>query len=372
MKPDLFFDGKTSQIHEVEVSPAHDMIVIKSRVTGLLVTWSFEDIILNELGKTKKGRPFVFSNKHDQDARLHCYDRDTSNQIISNMHHSQKQEWIGASGRALLILAVFAIFFIVSVYKGLPLFSKAVAPHLPETVVSYISGQIEADLMRKFSECNDAEVKSHVEDIVLSLEIEDFKTKEDFEIVLIKSRRKPNAFVLPGRKIFIFSSLLNEAKSVDEIAGILAHEIGHIHHYHANEAMVRQAGFFTTMQMISWGLGFGDTASRIGVTLANLSFSREDELEADDFMMEVIAKSPYSIKGATDFFERRLPTVKTDNEYLKTAEKYLSTHPMVSIRIERFKARSSKEYYEVKSKRLDKMNNLCLSSPTQQEQSKNE
>jgi Zn-dependent protease with chaperone function len=40
----------------------------------------------------------------------------------------------------------------------------------------------------------------------------------------------PNAFALPGGKVYLFDGLLAKAENPDEIAGVLAHELGHLKH----------------------------------------------------------------------------------------------------------------------------------------------
>ena len=52
----------------------------------------------------------------------------------------------------------------------------------------------------------------------------------------------PNAIALPGGKIYFFDSLLEKAESPDEVAGILAHELGHGHHRHVMRGIIHQGG----------------------------------------------------------------------------------------------------------------------------------
>ena len=89
----------------------------------------------------------------------------------------------------------------------------------------------------------------------------------------------PNAFALPGGKLYLFSGLLAKAENPDEIAGILAHEIGHLKHRDSTRNLIYNGG---TSFLI--GLLFGDItgsgalifASR---SLVTASYSREAEAE---------------------------------------------------------------------------------------------
>src|SRR6266436_3321312 len=97
----------------------------------------------------------------------------------------------------------------------------------------------------------------------------------------------PNAFALPGGKVYVFNGLLAKAENADEIAGILAHELGHLSHRDGTRNLIYNGG---TSFLI--GLLFGDItgsgalifASR---SLVTASYSREAEQNADAFSIDV-------------------------------------------------------------------------------------
>ena len=98
----------------------------------------------------------------------------------------------------------------------------------------------------------------------------------------------PNAFALPGGKVYLFSGLLAKAENPDEIAGVLAHELGHLRHRDGTRNLIYNGG---TSFLI--GLLFGDItgsgalifASR---SLVTASYSREAEQNADTFAIDVM------------------------------------------------------------------------------------
>ena len=63
----------------------------------------------------------------------------------------------------------------------------------------------------------------------------------------------PNAFALPGGKVYVFNGLLAKAENPDEIAGVLAHEFGHLKHRDGTRNLIYNGG---TSFLI--GLLFGD------------------------------------------------------------------------------------------------------------------
>jgi Zn-dependent protease with chaperone function len=98
----------------------------------------------------------------------------------------------------------------------------------------------------------------------------------------------PNAFALPGGKVYLFDGLLAKAENPDEIAGVLAHELGHVKHRDSMRSLIYHGG---TSFLI--GLLFGDItgsgalifASR---SLVTASHSRETEHAADTVSIDVM------------------------------------------------------------------------------------
>ena len=91
-----------------------------------------------------------------------------------------------------------------------------------------------------------------------------------------------NAVSLPGGWVYIFKGLIEKCKNDDELAGVIAHEIGHICARHAVKQ--QQANSIMNIAMIAAALaGGGQGAQATGLALTSLmaAYSREDEFEAD-------------------------------------------------------------------------------------------
>jgi predicted Zn-dependent protease len=105
----------------------------------------------------------------------------------------------------------------------------------------------------------------------------------------------PNAFALPGGRIYVLDGLLQKAQSPDEIAGVIAHELGHAHHRHNMRTLIHNGGSSFLV-----GLLLGDITGASAVIFASrqllqASHSREAEQEADDFAyatMRKLGRSP--------------------------------------------------------------------------------
>ena len=152
-----------------------------------------------------------------------------------------------------------------------------------------------------------------------------------------------NAFVTGGQNIFIHSGLLTSAENVNELQGVIAHEIGHIaggHNVRFNEG----AGPATKISLLSLlgaaaavAAGAGEAGMAIlglGTAAAQgkfLSFTRDQESRADQAGALFLSKAHLSGRGSLAFF-KRLQTqefrllIRQDNEYQRT-------HPLNSTRI---------------------------------------
>jgi beta-barrel assembly-enhancing protease len=133
-----------------------------------------------------------------------------------------------------------------------------------------------------------------------------------------------NAFAIPGGRIYIQTGLLSFCNSAEEVAAVLAHEMGHVEHRHTVNNIVKQFGLQAVIAMIAGGSGLENISGQL---LSNY-FSREDESEADDFALALLEKA--GIRPATlgEVFAR----MKHEHGDLEGSMNLLSTHPELEER----------------------------------------
>ena len=98
----------------------------------------------------------------------------------------------------------------------------------------------------------------------------------------------PNAFALPGGRIYVLSELLNRARSPDELAGVLAHEFGHVSHRDGLRRLIRDGGTAFLVGLLFGdvsGAGAGLFATR---SLLSAAYARDIEAGADTFAITVM------------------------------------------------------------------------------------
>jgi Zn-dependent protease with chaperone function len=144
----------------------------------------------------------------------------------------------------------------------------------------------------------------------------------------VLASRTPNAFALPGGRIFLLDGLIQKAEAPDEIAGVLAHELGHVKHRDHLRQLIQTGG-----TSFLFGLLFGDVSGAGAVvfasrTLLNASYSREAEQNADDFAVDVMHKLGRSPKPMGDLL-LRVTGAQANKNYT-----ILASHPMTEARRE--------------------------------------
>ncbi|HEY5594526.1 MAG TPA: M48 family metalloprotease [Nitrospiria bacterium] len=144
---------------------------------------------------------------------------------------------------------------------------------------------------------------------------------------------QPNAFAIPGGYIFVFDGLLAKLQSEEDMAGVLAHEIGHVTHNHffKDDSKVTALSLATIAAiLLSRGSGAAASIAMAANISAQLQFSRENEEEADASAIQYLRQAGYDPKGLLNFFQTLL-TYESINRVEMPA--YLSTHPALEERI---------------------------------------
>ena len=141
-----------------------------------------------------------------------------------------------------------------------------------------------------------------------------------------------NALAMPGGHITVFSGLLDKVESENELAFVLAHEMGHYAHRDHLRGLGRGL-VFMTLSALLFGAdsGVSEMIAR-GLNLTELSFSRKQETRADEFALETLNCFYGHVSGATDFFEK-IPKARDPGKY----GHYFASHPENRRRISHLK-----------------------------------
>src|SRR5262249_58436306 len=107
---------------------------------------------------------------------------------------------------------------------------------------------------------------------------------------LVVRRPDVNAITLPGGRIYVFEGLLTKANSVDEVAGVLGHEIGHVAHRDGTKSVLEAAGLSLLFGMLLGDFTGGGAVVIAARTVLQTAYSRTAEAAADEFGARLMDK----------------------------------------------------------------------------------
>ncbi len=243
-----------------------------------------------------------------------------------------QQRWSWALGSlfgAMLLIA--AIYF-----WGLPAFSKVLAPRIPEPALQALSTQtlhfLDDKLLApsRLSEARRAELTEYIDRTL--------RRGSDLPAHRLHFRSStlgPNAFALPGGDVVVFDQLVELANNDDEVAGVIAHELGHVAHRHGVRQLIQSS-------LVSFVLGiyFGDVSSiaaSLGALALESRYSREFEHEADAYGARLMLAAGRGSEPLAAMLERM---EKTHAAKGGNASRWnvLSSHPDTAERVARLRA----------------------------------
>ena len=232
------------------------------------------------------------------------------------------------------------VVFSVLIYLGL----GVVATQL----VTRISPEMEAKIgQRLLSTMNTTSTKTYsrqqqyLESLLTSVQ------RTDFDIPLtihIQKSQYPNAAIIPGGHIIVTTALLKEAESENEIAFVLAHELGHHINRDPLKGLGRSLVFITVSSALGIGAGNGDIVTLTG-SLTNLHYSRHQESAADVYALEAVVDLYGHGASSLDFFKR----MQTKDRRAKLSA-YFSTHPLTQERINYLDRVAAQKGWQMKGK----------------------
>lgn len=181
---------------------------------------------------------------------------------------------------------------------------------------------------------HDAEIDRYVSTLGDSIARLSDDRNLDWHFYVVNSS-EVNAFALPGGFIYVNRGLIEQANEMDQLAGVLGHEIGHVIHRHSVKLMQKEQG-------ANVGLAIGciltkvctNPATGAVITVAGnaafAKFSRQDEQEADESAVTYVTRAGISPRGLPEMFQILL-SERTSQPTMVDA--WFATHPLEESRI---------------------------------------
>lgn len=246
-------------------------------------------------------------------------------------------------GRILVALVIAAISVIG--YLG----SKSYNPVTEETQYVAISPEQEIalglqaapEMAREYGGLDlDPNAQAYVDEVCARLiqNSEAQSTEWPFECHLLGDDKTINAFALPGGQVFITSALFNELETEGQLAGVMAHEIGHVIARHSAQHIAKAQlteGLTGAVVVASYdpqdpSSGAAAYMAQIIGQLVNMKFGRDDELQSDRLGVQFMAEAGYDPRALI----RVMEILASASEGSQPPE-FFSTHPNPENRIAR-------------------------------------
>jgi len=230
--------------------------------------------------------------------------------------------------KAIVFSVVAVAVLVVGIYRyGLPLAAAGAAWATPDVAVEAVNSGTLATVDRALFGESQLEEKRRAEIQLIFDELVKISgnKQDDFDLQFRDGGRLgANAIALPGGTVVMTDQLVALAETEDEIAGVLAHEIGHVVHRHSLKQIYRVMGIAFMASVV--GGDSGQVVEELigqASLLQTMSYSRGFEAEADSFSVKLMIEAGRDPVAFVTLLERIMEDAGIESE----RSNWLSTHP---------------------------------------------
>ncbi len=329
----LYYDGVHARAIDVFVTCGMTLDIV-DREGSIIERWAWKDLRLQD-GPASMCR--LGNDSKNTLARLETIDKDLIKTIHAAAPALEQKRKLERSGRVRVIAWIMAAIVSLGgiIFYGIPLIATRIAPLVPLAWEARLGRLLEPQLAKIFHveplKNNICSTPGGNAALAKMLRRVRGKSALPFEprVKVIRHNMK-NAFALPGGSVYFMNGLIQDAKSPEAVAGVLAHEIGHI----KNRDTMRKIAESSSRSFIL-SLLLGDiTGSTVVIfaseTLLGAAYSRDIEYQADGFAIERLNEAHISGKPMANL----LASISAKAGE-KSSASLVSTHPLTRERTKR-------------------------------------
>lgn len=342
-----YFDGHSARMHSVDLVPGADALTVVN--SAFNKSYPFAQV---RLAEQFAGAPCVLD--FADGARCELPDTETHAALSALLGRREtrvlrlQKHWYGA-----LVALVGLIFCMwAAVQWGIPAAAETLVARLPASLDVELGKQTMAALEQRGGMSASRFSDQRIADIEAVFDaIKPATTRLPLRLLVRNiAGMGPNAFAAPDGTIVVndamVSAVLNDDGVLDagarqKLAGVLAHEIGHVQGRHSVRAIAR-----SSLTMAASGAMFGDfsaVAAGAPTLLLNLNHSRAMETDADNYAIALLREHQMSPAVLADLFDamekRERPALNPLPSWLRGGlGSYLASHPPSAERSSRFRA----------------------------------
>lgn len=330
-----FHDGETATEHLVEVTPGADGLDIVG--AGVRVFWRRQDMHVIDRG----GGHWRLGVSTAPDARLVLAKSAEVDAALRSLGVVSRDALRGGMLVGGLIAAGLALAALV--FVAIPLAAEPLARLTPHEVETRLGDNVGKQVNVFMRPCPAAAAADNA--LAPLLQQLETAASPGFEVKVTFVRTKaPNAFAMPGGRVMVTSGLLETLDDPEELAAVLAHEIGHVKARDGMVALYRNAGLGILLEIVTGGSGVAQQVVLLGGQLAEMRYTRGQEERADVSAIATMRASGYDPAALARAFEA-LKVWKSEEERpgpsrLRDLDipEWLQSHPGIDRRIARARA----------------------------------
>jgi hypothetical protein len=321
-----YFDGTSSARHAVTVEAAPDALRVLGSDGAVIAAWPYAELRAQpapdhvmrlrraggpELARLEISDPTLIA---EIDERADSLDR------TGTTERRLRKRVIGWTVAATVSLILIAVF-------GLPVLADRIAPLIPLSLEHRLGLAVDAQVRvsldtghgdRPF-ECGTAEAeragRAALDGMLGALETAaglpiPFKTA-------VVRRRESNAIALPGGHIYVFEGLIKQSRGPDELASVIAHEIGHVAHRDGTRSLLQAAGLSVLFGMLLGDFTGGGLVVIAAKTVMQSAYTREVEAAADHYGVNLMAKAGGDPRALASILERIAGAIEPGSKLLR-------------------------------------------------------
>ncbi|WP_407156365.1 M48 family metallopeptidase [Bradyrhizobium sp. STM 3557] len=325
--PAIYFDGISNRRQVVSIALVNQLVM---RSDDNFVSWAYSDIRRVD---SPTGTLRVSCRSAPPLARLEIRDPALAAELVARCAGIDENQLNGGAIARIVAWSVAAAASIVAVVLfAIPFAADRLTPLVPRTMERHLGEAAEVQLTTVFGDkiCKGAAGQAAFAKLVEALRVPaglDATVKSQ-----VLDTPIPNAYALPGGRFFLLSGLLEKARDPDEIAGVLAHELGHLKHRDNVRELIHNGGSSFLIGLLFGDITGAGAALFASRTLVSASYSREAEHDADSFAIEVMHKLGRPTRPMGELMFR-----VTGKEGDKRPS-ILASHPLSEDRLQRMRA----------------------------------
>jgi Zn-dependent protease with chaperone function len=323
-----YYNGESAAVEEVALRvTSHELVIYRPADSAVVARWPVADITVLGDSHHEAAPPVVLRGS---EARLVVEDQASRAQLASlvpalaPLSLPPAQVAPRLAGFSVALVALVGMFWGAVEYG-----TEHAAPLIPYSLQAKLGESVLDELLADKEVCEGKAGLAAINRLANDL-AKEAGYKHEVTVHIVEGG-PVNAFTLPGSILVFYSDLIDQAKDSSQVAGVLAHEIGHVVHEHPTKGLVKAYGMDLLLKILSGGYSdiLNTLGSGGGVLLA-LRNGRAFEREADATGVRLLEQRGLRADGVSSFFEQMLEKEPKD---AAAAAGIWSSHPPTAERI---------------------------------------